>query len=351
MKRNGKAAKTLYNALGGMRTGLWLMLRKCFCELKSYNAGAKRKSAVKVNSGKYSLPVSAIVCTYNRPKKLLNAVNSLINQTMDDKDYEIIVVNNGSEFAIDTVQKLSGVRIISESRLGLSNARNAGARAAKGEYLVFIDDDAVAEPDMLENVKNAFVNHKRAGIIGGLIKLRQPTPDIVLNGHEDLWSQYTAPFKKYREVSRQYEFPFGANFSVRHSVLDAVGGFDERYGRNGGDFSGGEETALCFKMLNSGFRIGIEPKSVVRHDVDLSRFTKEHIRRTITAGILTAHMLYRDGYSKSNWDKPYAEERIRIAEKEIERLKSIGAGELEIYYKECERDGFSELVQRLECEK
>lgn len=350
MKQNRKAAKTLYNALGGMRTGLWLMLRKCLCEIKSYKVSVKRKSAVKITSDKYYLPVSAIVCTYNRPKKLLNAVNSLINQTLDKRAYEIVVVNNGAELDFDIVQKLSGVRIISESRLGLSAARNAGAKAAKGKYLVFIDDDAVAEPDMLENIKNAFENHKKAGIIGGQIKLRQPTPDIVLNGHEDLWSQYTVPFKNYREISRQYEFPFGANFSVRHSALDAVGGFDERYGRNGGDFAGGEETALCFKMLNSGFKIGIEPRSVVWHDVDSNRFTKEHIRRTITAGILTTHRLYRDGYSKSNWDKPYAEERIRIAEKEIERLKSIGADELEIYYKECERNGFSELVQRLERE-
>lgn len=349
MKDKQSGGMTLFNLLGGKSTGLWLALRKCFCELKRYKLGKSLSLGGGRLPEKYALPVSVIICTCNRTEKLLDAVSSVRNQTLDGSQYEIIVVNNGTEFDGRVSGKLWDVSVIEERRQGLSYARNTGAKAAKGRYLVFIDDDAVARPNLLELVKDAFDKHKKAGIVGGQILLRaEPSClDIVLPGHESVWSQYTVSYKRYREVSRQYEFPFGANFSVRHSVLDASGGFDESYGRIGDDFGGGEETALCFKTLKLGYKIGIEPRAVVYHRVDRERFTKEHIRRTIRAGILTTYRLYRDGYSPAAWDKSYAEERVRIAEKEILRLKGNKAEELEIFYKECEKNGFEELAQSI----
>ena len=217
--------------------------------------------------------------------------------------------------------------------------------------MTYIDDDAIAAPNLLENVRAAFSAHKDAAIIGGRVLLRRPLPDIVLSGHEALWSEFDIPGGKYREARFQYEFPFGANFSVRRDFLKRAGGFDERYGRVGNDYAGGEETALCFKAQNMGYRIGLEPRCSVIHDVDGSRFTREHIRRTTEAGIMTTARLYQDGLSRSAWDLPYARERIKIAEKELARLDRKGADELEIFYKECERDGFVKLAQCLEKQK
>ena len=349
MKQSKNGILTAVSALGGRRAGLSVILRRCACEAKSYKFKPliKAKAEMKTST-KYELKISAIVCTYNRQEKLIKAVSSLMNQTLSRDKYEIIVVNNGGELSVETAEKLIGTRIINEPKPGLTYARNTGAVAAEGEFLTYIDDDAIAEPNMLEEILNAFLNHENAGIIGGQIWLRSPKREIVLDGHEDLWSEFRIPGKKYREVSRQYEFPFGANFSVRHSMLDEAGGFDERYGRTGSDYAGGEETALCFKALNMGYKIGLEPNSVVWHDVDESRFTREHIRRTMAAGIFTTCRLYKDGYSRSAWDRSYALERVNIAEAEIEKLRRRGADELEIFYKECERDGFIELAQSLE---
>lgn len=344
---------TLFNAAGGKIINIRLWIKKLICELKSYKRQKIKKDSRRlIADNEYPLDISVIVCTYNRPDKLSNAVKSLCCQTLPSDKYEIVIVNNGGELN-NTFKEYKNydIKIIKENRKGLTYARNLGASVSNGKYLVYIDDDAVAEPVLLETIKNAFDSHSNAGIIGGQIVLKtpEPKPNIVLEGKETLWSEYTVPYTKYREINKQYEFPFGANFSVRHNVFNAVGGFDENYGRVGDNYAGGEETVLCFKVLNCGRKIGIEPKAVVYHDVDEARYTREHIKETIKAGIFTTYRLYRDGYSPAAWDKNYALERIKIAEREIEKLIKSNADELELYYKECERNGFIELADSI-CE-
>lgn len=344
---------TLFNAAGGKIINIRLWIKKLICELKSYKRQKIKKDFRRlIADNEYPLDISVIVCTYNRPDKLANAVKSLCCQTLPSDKYEIVIVNNGGELN-NTFKEYKNydIKIIKENRKGLTYARNLGASVSNGKYLVYIDDDAVAEPVLLETIKNAFDSHSNAGIIGGQIVLKtpEPKPNIVLEGKETLWSEYTVPYTKYREINKQYEFPFGANFSVRHNVFNAVGGFDDNYGRVGDNYAGGEETVLCFKVLNCGRKIGIEPKAVVYHDVDEARYTKEHIKETIKAGIFTTYRLYRDGYSPAAWDKNYALERIKIAEREIEKLIKSNADELELYYKECERNGFIELADSI-CE-
>ncbi len=345
--KNGIAAAM--SALGA--NGADTAVRRAVCELKALKPKPKAETETKVETADtLDRSISAIVCTMGKSDKLINAVRSLESQTLPQNEYEIIVVCSGAELKSETLGKLGGAKIISVPEPGLSKARNAGA-AVGGAFLTYIDDDAVADPNLLETVRNSFLSHKNAAIIGGRVLLRRPLPDIVLNGHEALWSEFDIPGDKYREAKFQYEFPFGANFSVRHDFLEKASGFDERYGRVGNDYAGGEETALCFMAQNMGHKIGLEPRCSVLHDVDEGRFTREHIRRTTEAGIMTTARLYQDGLSRSAWDLPYARERIKIAEKELRRLSRKGADELEIFYKECERDGFVKLAQSLEKQK
>ncbi len=346
--KHGK--NTISSALGALDgAGLGTAARRIVCELRALKPRAKKSAAHDAKAvGAIGPEMSAIVCTLGKSEKLISAVRSLENQTLPRGEYEIIVVSSGGRLDAELEKKLGGARIITVPEAGLSRARNAGAAVAGGMYLTYIDDDAIAAPDLLESVRGAFRAHKNAGVIGGQVLLREPPRDIVLSGHEDLWSEFRIPGKKYREAKFQYDFPFGADFSVLHAFLDEAGGFDLRYGRVGHDYAGGEETALCFKALSLGYRIGLEPKCRVLHDVDESRFTREHVARTIEAGIMTARRLFEDGYSRSDWDLSYALERVSIAEREIKRLRKRGAEELEIFYKECERNGFEKLARVIE---
>lgn len=351
MGYKNKSTVTLWNVSGGKSAGPILLFKKAICELKILKK-KKPKYLHKpvVLDGDSNISISVIVCTLNREKKLMNALNSLIDQTLEKSDYEIIVVNNGEPFSAKSqIFRLNHIRIIEERKKGLSFARNTGVDFSRGKYLVFIDDDAIATPGLLKTIKQTFHSHENAGIIGGqvILKIDEPRPEIILSGREALWSQYTVPYKRYREISKQYEFPFGANFSIRRNILMMLGGFDEEYGRTGDDYAGGEETALCFKMLDIGYKIGIEPNAIVYHDVDKSRYTKEHVLETIKAGIFTTYRLCSDGYSPYVWDKSYILSRIDIANKELNRLSRNKASEFELYYKECERDGFVELYESI----
>lgn len=275
-----------------------------------------------------------------------DAVKSIISQDFPKNMMEVILVNNsGKDFPRHLLP--SSVKIVDEEILGLSRARNRGAETAAGEYLLFIDDDSRACAGLLAEIYSAFESHPRTAIVGGQIYLKLPTPlpEVFLEGKEALWSGYTVSYNKFREAREQYEFPYGACFAIRHSVLDSAGGFSLEYGRVGNDFAGGEETALCFAVRKLGFKIGIEPRAKVEHLVAEDRFTEEHIKKTIRAGILTTHRLYLDGYAPSGWTHNYVTERIRIIQKELERLHRAGDKRAELY-KKSELDAFVELRNR-----
>ncbi len=328
--------------------GLGAILGRAACEIGALRPRKGPKTVPKEPKPNRSpFEISAVVCTRGQRSKLINAVNSLKNQTLSRDLYEIVVVCSGVSPSDEILRQIQDVRLVSVPEPGLSRARNAGAEGG-GEIITYIDDDAIAAPDLLEKVRDSFSAHKRAGIIGGQILLKRPLPDIVLEGHEDLWSEYKIPGKRYREVKFQYEFPFGANFSVRREVLETAGGFDESYGRVGDNYAGGEEAVLCFAVRSLGFKIGLEPECMVLHDVDEDRFTREHIRHTVEAGIMTTRKLYEDGLSPSAWDISYTRRRIKIAEDELKRLRRDGGEELNIFYKECERDAFVKLARKIE---
>ena len=99
--------------------------------------------------------ISVIVPVYNSKETLERCVKSLLSQTL--KDLEVILVDDGSSdgsgalcngFSREDIR----IRVIHKGNGGVSSARNAGIEAAKGEYLMFLDSDDYAEPDMAEKM-------------------------------------------------------------------------------------------------------------------------------------------------------------------------------------------------------
>lgn len=345
-KSNTSANITLKNISEAKMSGPRLSLSKLKNELinrKKSDMELKRASIKPKRQKNYDRILSVIICTLGRNSSALNAINSVINQNFSSEKYEIIVVNNSRG---NFCGEFSGqnIKIVNEPIQGLSRARNTGADFASGEYLLYMDDDALACENLLMNMFKAFEKHRRCAIIGGQIFLKLPTPapNVFLKGREALWSGYMVHYKKFKEVGEQYEFPYGACFGIRHSALDSFGGFPEDYGRCGNDFAGGEETALCFMAKNSRLKIGIEPSAAVWHVVPADRFTNEHIRETIRAGILTTYRLYAEGYSKCGWTSDYIDERIKIITGELKRLQR-NKEFLAYFYKKCELDSFYEV--------
>lgn len=307
--------------------------------------------------------ISIIICTYLRGEKLIDAIWSCLRQSFSKKDYEIIIVDNapftsGIRESIRYFQNkyenyADFIRYIAVPQKGLSPARNAGMWNAKGEYLLFLDDDALCDYYLLEEIYTAFKYHPSVGIVGGqvILDVPFPRPNVLLKGFESLWSQFKVSYSAYKEVNQQFEFPYGANYSARKKALWRAGGFRMCYGRVGNDFSGGEETALCFKMLQIGYTIGIQPQAKVLHRVDTDRFTKEHVKKTIRAGILTSYRFYKDLHTEIGWTEKYVKNQIKITKGEIKKLTKKRVEPIEIYYKECYLDVWQELLEIIKNEK
>jgi GT2 family glycosyltransferase len=233
--------------------------------------------------------ISCIVCTYNRQDFIVRCLEALFRQSLNPKDYEVIVVDNRSQDKtadlirdfIQTHQEIQMTYVFEENQ-GLSHARNRGARVAKADFLTYIDDDAIADTHLLEEVLRVFMLYPTAGCVGGRIELALP---------EDLPGWYFEPFAGYfsafelavtviTRISEIWQLPYGANFSVAKKVLEEMGGFSVHLGRKGNDFSGGEETDLAYRIAAQGYDLYYNPFAVVTHHIKRDRMTLKHMVRT-----------------------------------------------------------------------
>jgi glycosyltransferase involved in cell wall biosynthesis len=209
------------------------------------------------------------------------AIESIINQTLDSKAYEIIIIDNAStdETALVVQSEFGDVpnlRYIYEPKLGISHARNRGIQEANAPFLMYIDDDARALPETLEAVLNAFETCKPTPeVIGGRIWLdwEDHKPDWVPDRYLNLFTHLD-----YGDTSfflEQDQYLMGANIAFKVSTLKKLGGFDPDLGRVGGILRSGEETALINLMLSLGWAVYYEAASIVWHVVPPSRKKKK----------------------------------------------------------------------------
>lgn len=100
---------------------------------------------------------SIIIPVYNVEKYIKKCLDSVINQTY--KDFEVIVVNDGTKDNSMEIVKDYDVKIITQENQGLSAARNRGVQEAKGEYLIFVDSDDYLDKDLLKELNQSMKNH------------------------------------------------------------------------------------------------------------------------------------------------------------------------------------------------
>ena len=100
---------------------------------------------------------SIIVPVYNTEKYLKRCLDSIKSQTF--KDYEVIIVNDGSTDKSDDIISKYPYKVINQENQGLSMARNNGVKDASGEYLIFLDSDDYIEKDLLKEINNSLSNN------------------------------------------------------------------------------------------------------------------------------------------------------------------------------------------------
>lgn len=224
--------------------------------------------------------ISAIICTHNRDAYLGAAIDSLLTQTFDG-EFEVIVVDNAST---DRTREVVEARLphprlqyVYEPITGLSVARNTGASAAHSPILAYLDDDAVASPQWLQVLYNAYQHNTKLGIAGGKVTLLwvdNTLPPCWLSsglagnlGAYDLGNSVVY-------IDRPSLTPRGLNYSIRRAFLDQVGGFDLNLGRVGKTLLSNEELRMTELALEQGWQVAYLPDALVAHNVAPERLKR-----------------------------------------------------------------------------
>lgn len=262
--------------------------------------------------------ITAIICTYNRADLLARAIESLAAQTFCKSDYEILVVDNGSvdetpRLVEEKQRGIPNLKSLVERARGLSRARNAGIAAAKGRYLAYLDDDAIACPAWLENIVQAFhALQPCPGMVSGPVEpiWGAPRPDWLSNdwlSHYSILS-YSAPARFLQEK----EWIAGVNMAIPADVIQNCGGFDERLGRKGKSLLCGEETALTDRIRSKGYSIYYDPSILVSHYIHPERLSKTWLYRRCFWGGVARGIRKPRAVSHQNYKGIY--ERLRSRE-------------------------------------
>jgi cellulose synthase/poly-beta-1,6-N-acetylglucosamine synthase-like glycosyltransferase len=184
---------------------------------------------------------------------------------------EIIVVNNGSHLAaIEEIARRHDARVTTEPCRGNSRARNAGIRAARGNFIAFLDDDTEAGENWLARVVAPLADPTVDCVLGA-IRAENPADPVHQAFEQFVCSPLPRAPTMFDAHATADRFPlrmamngFTMNVVFRRDVFERFGYFDQRFGR-GTRVRSGEDTELLFNVLRRGGRILFEPRAVVVH--------------------------------------------------------------------------------------
>ena len=223
--------------------------------------------------------ISVIIPTFDRSELLNRAVDSVVQQTSPAQ--EIIVVDNGLEDAVVHSCNRSSIQLIKTApRLGPGRSRNAGARAAQSEFLAFLDDDDIWEPDYLEHSR-AILEKGKADVVVGQLKR------VGADGKPAPYKMFPSDMKKQRSVYFRSPGFGGQNIVIKKELFFKVGGFDE-------EMPASVDRDLAAKIIEAGGSIVPQPLSVAV----LCDHGSERVRDSIVQG---NRMFIRKHWRKMSW--------------------------------------------------
>ena len=236
--------------------------------------------------------LSIIICSYNRASYISGALDSLYHQSAGLDNFEAIIVDNNSTDNTAEVFKQwrsshanGSFTYLTESKQGASFARNTGATSAKGQWLCFMDDDAIAIEVYVENIiKHIKTTPEAIGFGGRIIPKYIPS--------EPKWMSYYVSSLvgnfDYAPTACAFEngkYPLESNMIVKKDIYDSIGGFNTQLpGVVGTLRIGGEGKELFYKILALGHTIYYDPSICVQHVVEVKKLTSEYMYR-VASGI------------------------------------------------------------------
>lgn len=245
--------------------------------------------------------LTVIICTHNpRPEYLAATLGSIQAQKGLDHDltWELLIIDNASTVPLATTLDLRDcpqARICREERVGLTFARLQGFAQARGEIILFVDDDNVLDENYFANVIDILQSNKDIGAVGGKsLPVYEIDPPAWFDasgislacrdlGDDPLAAAWADP----SDPSRNYPLcaPIGAGMAVRRIAYeDYVRGAERdprrtALGRRGTDLASGEDNDMIMSVLEQGWQVAYRPELSLKHLIPATRLTQPYLER------------------------------------------------------------------------
>lgn len=220
--------------------------------------------------------VSVIVPVHNQVHFTAACLNS-IGRVATNVPFEIIVVDDASsDETADYLERCDGLTLVSNpDNLGFIGSCNRGAAQARGEYLVFLNNDTTLTDHWLEALLRPFAQHAGTGIVGARLvfpdgSLQEAGGIIFSDGSGWNYGRNDDPDRpEYRFVC-EVDYVSGACLAICNDLFGRLGGFDDHYAP-----AYYEDTDLCFRIRQEGLRVMYQPAATVVHHEGATSGTDE----------------------------------------------------------------------------
>jgi len=213
---------------------------------------------------------SIIVPTFRRPAQLSDCLDSMTALEYPADEFEVIVVDDGSEprprDVVSSYKEQIDVRLIEQQHSGPAAARNRGAQEARGIYLAFTDDDCRPSPDWLQKIENIFEAHPKCVIAGRAVNLLNENPYSEA-------SQILCDYLHSYYNGDNAAFLTSNNMAVPGELFRDMAGFDTSF-----PLAAGEDREFCDRAVHLGYETLYSNDVIVRHAHRLTfrKFMTQH---------------------------------------------------------------------------
>lgn len=210
--------------------------------------------------------LSIVIASHNRRELLRRCLGSLLAQSADPGSFEVIVADDGSgdgtAAMVEAFEAPFALRCLRLAKGGKSAAMNAAIEAAGGRACLFLDDDILAEPELIAEHLRA---HERGSVlgIGAIVELPPRTRDWYARAFAQGWAEHNAELEHRRA---HWTDTYGANFSAPTDRLRAIGGFNT-------GLAVGEDFEIGYRLSRAGCTPTFLSEAVAIHD-DQKRYGK-----------------------------------------------------------------------------
>lgn len=209
--------------------------------------------------------VSVILVVWNRADLTLACLTALAQQ--NDVPTEIVVVDNASTDETSALlSRIGGIRVVSNAEnLGFTLSANIGAHAARGEFLLFLNNDAEVTPGSIAQLVATARGPRAIGAVGGKLvfpdgRLQEAGAIIWADGACDAYGRGDDPTAPEYNFERDVDFCSAALLLTPRARFESIGGFDERY-----QPAYYEDADYCVRLWARGYPVVYQPKAVAIH--------------------------------------------------------------------------------------